>query len=202
MPTGVSFSMRFRMNVILEDAGKIRKIRAFKDILATCFNLGAVLRGDWKGSCSGAFREGQLSPEVPAAGAPAAPRPDACRLPRRGSPLAVPVSPAGLPHFSAPATAPPLAWSRQPPRLVPGHVLRLGGALDPSPSRGWAGSQPAQGSGPASEKEPGEPPRPHPGSIQAWPRSLKPRSLSLSVHHRPASQSLGGAVTTGHSMVL
>lgn len=50
------------MNIILEDAGKIGKIKVFKDILTTCFHSGAVLREDWNGSCSIVFSGGQLSP--------------------------------------------------------------------------------------------------------------------------------------------
>lgn len=156
--------MPFRMNVILEEAGKIRKIRAFKDILATCFNLGAVLRGDWKGSYSGMFLEGQLSPEVPVAGAPAAPRPDACRLLQRRHPWQRPAAPLGSRVSLCPATAPPLARRRQ----LPGREGSPPTSF-PQTRCGWGGprtrllhedgpSQPAQGSGDQpSEKEPGDP---------------------------------------------
>lgn len=41
LPGGASFSIQFRMNVILEDGGKIGEIRVFKATLTTYFNLGA-----------------------------------------------------------------------------------------------------------------------------------------------------------------
>lgn len=67
----MSFSIHFRVKIILDDTGKIRKIKVFKDILTTCFNLGAVLWEDWNGSCSHTVEKDSCH-QVPEAGAPAA----------------------------------------------------------------------------------------------------------------------------------